>query len=146
MSQPMQLSPSTSPKSPLNPQPYFSCRWDWCRLTFPTNALLVDHVIHEHVRSAQPVRRRDLPMLRRVEEGVGESLRFTMSGGTGEFFLVLVLCFGQVVRSCCRCIDVLNIFRPRALPLISGEGRDLPKRAPQHILKRLIRHLYFSFR
>ncbi|KIM90960.1 hypothetical protein PILCRDRAFT_26766, partial [Piloderma croceum F 1598] len=72
---PMQVSPSTSPKSPLNPQPTIhNCRWDWCRLTFPTNALLVDHVIHEHVRSAQPVPRRDLPMLRRAEEGVGESL------------------------------------------------------------------------
>lgn len=56
------------------------CRWEWCRLTFPTNALLINHVLVEHVRKAQPVRRKDLPMLRRVEEGSGESLHFSAAG------------------------------------------------------------------
>jgi len=80
------MFPSTSPKSPLKPPTHtHSCCWDWCRLTFPTNALLVDHVIHKHVHTAQPVRRRDLPMLRRAEEGVGESLGFSVSAGSGEF-------------------------------------------------------------
>jgi hypothetical protein len=50
------------------------CRWAWCRLIFSTNPELVHHVIHEHVQKAVPVKRKDLPILRRAEEGLGESL------------------------------------------------------------------------
>jgi len=50
------------------------CRWAWCRLTFPDGDALLNHVIHEHVRRAIPVRRRDIPFLTRTEEGLGESL------------------------------------------------------------------------
>ncbi|KAF8076562.1 hypothetical protein FPV67DRAFT_1471953 [Lyophyllum atratum] len=55
-----------------------SCRWSWCRLTFDTNAGLEHHVIHDHVLTAVPVRRDDIAIYRRVEEGIGESL--TLSG------------------------------------------------------------------
>ncbi|GLB33969.1 putative serine esterase (DUF676) [Lyophyllum shimeji] len=54
------------------------CRWAWCRLTFDTNPMLVHHVIHDHVRSAVPVRRDEIAIYQRVEEGIGESL--TLSG------------------------------------------------------------------
>lgn len=73
--------PSTNlPSSPVLPPRIHHCHWDWCRLTFSTDALLIDHVICEHVRTAQPVRRRDLPMLRRAEEGLGDSLSSGMDG------------------------------------------------------------------
>jgi hypothetical protein len=39
-----------------------------------TNSELVHHVIHEHVRQSVPVRRCDIPILRKAEEGVGESM------------------------------------------------------------------------
>lgn len=78
-----------SPSSSVLPPRMHHCHWDWCRLTFPTNQLLLDHVIYEHVRKAQPVRRCDLPMLRRAEEGFGDSLSSGMGGilsgsGLGE--------------------------------------------------------------
>jgi hypothetical protein len=58
-------------------QPFqlFSCRWAWCRLTFSDNVGLVHHVLHDHVRHAIPVRRRDISMIKRVEEGKGESFK-----------------------------------------------------------------------
>ena len=48
------------------------CRWAWCRLTFPDGDALLNHV-----RQATPVRRRDIPLLTRTEEGLGESLRLS---------------------------------------------------------------------
>ncbi|KAF8812244.1 hypothetical protein BYT27DRAFT_7207677 [Phlegmacium glaucopus] len=55
----------------------FSCKWAWCRSTFSNNAGLVHHVVHDHVHRAIPVRRRDIPMIRRAEEGKGESLKIS---------------------------------------------------------------------
>jgi hypothetical protein len=71
------------------------CRWGWCRLTFPIDAQLSEHVIHEHVRRAEPVRLGDLTALRRVDDGVGESLALSgaMSSGSvvvadaGKFYI-----------------------------------------------------------
>lgn len=51
-----------------------TCRWDWCRQFFLTYPELERHVIEEHVLKSIPVRRRDLPLLWRTEEGIGESL------------------------------------------------------------------------
>jgi hypothetical protein len=61
------------------------CRWAWCRLTFSSNKELVHHVIYEHVRRTVPIMRRDIPMLRRAEEGFGESISITgvMGGSHG---------------------------------------------------------------
>ena len=60
-------------------QPFqlFSCKWAWCRLTFSDNAGLVRHVLHDHVRRATPVRRRDISMIKRAEEGKGESFKIS---------------------------------------------------------------------
>jgi hypothetical protein len=60
-------------------QPFqlFSCKWAWCRLTFPDNPGLVHHVLHDHVRRAIPVRRRDISMIKRAEEGKGESFKIS---------------------------------------------------------------------
>ena len=60
-------------------QPFqlFSCKWAWCRLTFPDNAGLIQHVVHDHVRRAIPVRRRDISMIKRAEEGKGESFKIS---------------------------------------------------------------------
>ncbi|KAF9481810.1 hypothetical protein BDN70DRAFT_802642, partial [Pholiota conissans] len=55
----------------------YSCKWAWCRLTFSDNALLVQHVIHEHARRSIPVRRRDIAIVRRIEEGSGDSLHMS---------------------------------------------------------------------
>ncbi|KAF8238842.1 hypothetical protein L208DRAFT_1387158 [Tricholoma matsutake] len=68
-----------APGSPVRLQAHdhpriHSCRWAWCCLSFSINAELVHHVIHDHVRQAVPVFRKDIPMLRRVEEGIGESM------------------------------------------------------------------------
>lgn len=55
----------------------FSCRWAWCRSSFSNNAQLVHHVVHDHVRCTIPVRRRDISMIKRAEEGRGESLKIS---------------------------------------------------------------------
>jgi hypothetical protein len=96
MAQPIQVLPTSPSTSPAH---IHNCRWDWCRLTFPTNALLIDHVIHTHVRKAEPVRRRDLPMLMRTEEGLGDSLRF--SDGTGELVISSASLSLLVPRTAC---------------------------------------------
>ncbi|KAJ7180284.1 hypothetical protein C8R43DRAFT_1229876 [Mycena crocata] len=57
------------------------CRWDWCRNAYPTLLELLEHVRHDHVLKAQPVYKRDIPMLIRAEEGTGDS----MSGMTMSF-------------------------------------------------------------
>ena len=54
-----------------------SCGWAWCRCTFSDNAALVHHVVHDHVFRAIPVRRRDISMIKRAEEGKGESLKIS---------------------------------------------------------------------
>lgn len=50
------------------------CRWEWCRESFDASEKLIEHVIREHVNKAIPVRRRDIPLIRRAEEGTSESL------------------------------------------------------------------------
>ncbi|TFY52269.1 hypothetical protein EVG20_g10625 [Dentipellis fragilis] len=49
------------------------CRWDWCRASFPVYKDLVDHVLEQHVRTAKPVKRKDVAMLRKAEEGRSEN-------------------------------------------------------------------------
>lgn len=61
------------------------CRWSWCSSTFPSSQDLVHHVLDQHIRNAIPVKRADLPMLQRVEEGVGDSLSLSgMMCGVSE--------------------------------------------------------------
>ena len=49
------------------------CRWAWCSEFFHSSAALAGHVLSVHLPAAQPVRRADLPVLRRVEEGYSQS-------------------------------------------------------------------------
>ena len=55
----------------------YGCRWAWCRLNFADNDTLWNHVVFEHVRRAIPVRRKEILMLRRTEEGLGDSLKIS---------------------------------------------------------------------
>lgn len=60
-----------------DPAMVYNCKWSWCRLSFSDCNALTHHVIFEHVRRATPVRRRDILMLRRTEEGLGESIKLS---------------------------------------------------------------------
>ncbi|KAF8266804.1 hypothetical protein EI94DRAFT_1732217 [Lactarius quietus] len=46
-----------------------SCHWNWCRFTTVEHDDLVQHVMTTHVDTAEPVRRKDIGLLRQVEEG-----------------------------------------------------------------------------
>lgn len=61
-----------------------ACRWTWCRRNFISKAELDHHVIHDHIQTAVPVRRKDLAMLKRADEGVGESLVTTAMLGSSS--------------------------------------------------------------
>lgn len=72
---PMSLAASSSSSLPqLSPFHLNSCRWSWCSSTFPSSQDLIHHILNQHIRNAVPVKRADLPMLQRAEEGVGDSL------------------------------------------------------------------------
>src|SRR6266498_3054639 len=74
------MDPSLSSENSMSvdqPAIVHGCRWSWCRLTFPDGDALLVHVIRDHVRHTIPVRRRDIPLLKRTEEGLGESLRLS---------------------------------------------------------------------
>ncbi|KAF8969449.1 hypothetical protein BDZ97DRAFT_1795694 [Flammula alnicola] len=71
------LSQSSGPASQLSSVHIYSCKWAWCRCTFSDNAALVHHVVHDHARRSIPVRRRDIAMIRRAEEGSGESFKIS---------------------------------------------------------------------
>lgn len=62
------------------------CRWGWCRAVFSTKRELAHHVVVEHARKAVPVRRSEIALLRRAEQGIGESMSMgvTLSGTSGE--------------------------------------------------------------
>ncbi|KAJ7929954.1 hypothetical protein B0H13DRAFT_908665 [Mycena leptocephala] len=49
------------------------CRWRWCSMELATAVELLDHV-REHVRQTPPCFVRDIPLLVRAEEGIGESM------------------------------------------------------------------------
>jgi hypothetical protein len=46
-----------------------SCHWDWCRFTTVLHDDLVQHVMKVHVDTAEPVRRKDVSLIRQVEGG-----------------------------------------------------------------------------
>ncbi|KAF9057948.1 hypothetical protein BJ165DRAFT_1521282 [Panaeolus papilionaceus] len=52
----------------------YGCRWNWCRQNFSCPSELKEHVITQHVNLTIPVRKRDLALLRRAHEGIGETL------------------------------------------------------------------------
>jgi len=46
-----------------------SCHWDWCRFTTAFHDALVEHVVSTHIEKAEPVKRADISLIRRVEQG-----------------------------------------------------------------------------
>ncbi|KAJ7284151.1 hypothetical protein C8J57DRAFT_1499125 [Mycena rebaudengoi] len=50
------------------------CRWEWCRNAYPTLLDLREHVLKDHIQVSEAVYLRDIPMLIRAEEGIGESI------------------------------------------------------------------------
>lgn len=66
----------TAPRASKSPKSFevWPCRWAWCRRVFDENSMLVSHVVEEHIRTAVPVRRKDIQNLKRIEDGVGETL------------------------------------------------------------------------
>lgn len=50
------------------------CKWFQCSLRFESLDDLRDHVVQAHVRTAQPLPRRDVALYRRIEEGMARSL------------------------------------------------------------------------
>jgi hypothetical protein len=46
-----------------------SCRWDWCRFTTVLHGDFVEHVISTHIDKAEPVKRADISLIRKVEQG-----------------------------------------------------------------------------
>lgn len=60
-----------------DPPQVHCCKWSWCRLNFSDCDALVHHVVFEHVRRASPVRRKDIALLKRTEEGLGESIKLS---------------------------------------------------------------------
>ncbi|KAI5893394.1 uncharacterized protein SCHCODRAFT_02687474 [Schizophyllum commune H4-8] len=50
------------------------CKWFQCSMRFDSLDDLRDHVVQAHVRTAQPLPRRDVALYRRIEEGMVRSL------------------------------------------------------------------------
>lgn len=45
------------------------CQWEWCRSNFASQDALVEHVMQVHIVAAVPIKRKNLPLERRAEEG-----------------------------------------------------------------------------
>jgi len=46
-----------------------SCHWDWCRFTTVLHDDFVEHVVSTHLDKAEPVKRVDISLIHRVEQG-----------------------------------------------------------------------------
>jgi hypothetical protein len=96
-----------------------SCNWGWCRLNFDSRNELVNHVVHEHVKNAVPVRRCEVEIYRRVEEGIGESLSISSVMKKGGYSAMLTSADTQQnsLRHCLLLrIQVQNVTQPQPLP------------------------------
>jgi hypothetical protein len=67
-----------------------SCRWDWCRFTTVLHDDFVQHVVSTHINNAEPVKRADISLIRKVEQGAsahsGES---TFQRSCDRYFIVI---------------------------------------------------------
>ena len=45
------------------------CRWQWCSESFESPDRLADHVLKEHIEKAKPMKRRDVDVHRRAQDG-----------------------------------------------------------------------------
>lgn len=60
------------------------CKWFLCNRRFASLAELRDHVVQDHVRSAQPIPRKDVDHYRRIEEDIDRRLSLEESGTSYE--------------------------------------------------------------
>ena len=69
-----------------------SCHWDWCRFTTVLHDDFVQHVISTHIDKAEPVKRADISLIRKVEQGAsgdsGHSGESTFQLSRGRYFTV----------------------------------------------------------
>ena len=65
------LSTDAGPSNPLETTmtSLHHCHWNWCRFTTVEHDDLVQHVVKIHLDTAEPVRRKDISLIRQVEEG-----------------------------------------------------------------------------
>ena len=45
------------------------CRWGWCTATFESQVQLAKHVLNEHVAHAKPIKRKEIRMEVRAQDG-----------------------------------------------------------------------------
>ena len=65
------LSRDAGPSNPLETTmtSLHSCHWNWCRFTTVEHNDLVQHVVKVHLDTAELVKRKDISLIRQVEEG-----------------------------------------------------------------------------
>ncbi|SRR5258708_29914400 len=67
-----------------------SCHWDWCRFTTVLHDDFVQHVISTHIDKAEPVKKADISLIRKVEQGTpGHSGESTFQPACGRYFIVI---------------------------------------------------------
>jgi hypothetical protein len=66
-----------------------SCRWDWCRFTTVLHDDFVQHVISTHIEKAEPVKKADVGLIRKVEQGAGHSGESTFQPSSDKCFIVI---------------------------------------------------------
>jgi hypothetical protein len=112
----------------------YSCRWLWCRLVFTALDELSAHVVGDHIGPAEPMKRRDVILMRRVEEGAGESLSLgeIMSARRGQseplwrtlsFLTSLTTLTNEQCTKFLRLGQVPNRWPPLNLPAFCSPGR-----------------------
>ncbi|KAJ7904694.1 hypothetical protein B0H14DRAFT_3851081 [Mycena olivaceomarginata] len=104
--------------SQLSEYSNLQCRWNWCRSTYSTIGDLLEHV-REHVRQTEPCSVRDIPLLVRTEDGVGESLS------------VITMGFGSNPSTS----QNMSIDPIPSTPLLSLPSQDVPSPIPHSPLR-----------
>jgi len=62
-----------------------SCHWDWCRFTTVLHDDFVKHVVSTHLDKAEPVKRAEISVIHRVEQGAsGHSDSFVVGASSTE--------------------------------------------------------------
>ena len=101
-----------------------SCRWDWCRFTTVLHDDFVQHVISTHIDKAEPVKRADISLIRKVEQGAsGHSGKSNFQPSCDRYFIVIDSFMGDISN-----VTVEATARPEApqLSFTSGSTFVLP--------------------
>ena len=52
------------------PVQLWSCKWAWCRETLTAKDDLLRHILITHVATAEKVKKKDVPLILRAEQGL----------------------------------------------------------------------------